>query len=270
MKNMARHLLIRYPRLRDAAKLLMSFVDPRFSVSSQYSLVAGNKVSVEAERLAKSWTAESIPARQRQLVNKQLRDFASGKSVQAFDVFVDLLRPHASAGQSRSLLEIGCSSGYYSDVLRLRGLPFAYSGCDYSSPFIEMARNLYPKLDFRVEDATQLTYPNASFDTVVSGCCLLHIPDYETAIAETARVARNLVLFHRTPLVIGRPTEVFTKAAYGIETIEIHLSDTLFYRLAADHGLEIIQTATLSTEQTPRGPSEVVSILCRKSESSHV
>lgn len=269
MKSMARRLLKRYPRLQDAAKLLMSFVDPRFSVSLQYVLVAGSEVSVEADRLAKSWTADSIPARQRQLVEKQLRDFASGKSVQAFDVFVDLLRPHAQEGRSRSLLEIGCSSGYYSDVLRLRGLSFAYNGCDYSPAFIEMARSLYPGLHFQVADATQLTYPDASFDTVVSGCCLLHIPDYETAIAETARVARDLVLFHRTPLVIGRPTEVFTKAAYGIETIEIHLSDTLFYQLLANHGLKIIQTATLSTEQTSRGPSEVVSVLCRKSESSY-
>jgi 2-polyprenyl-3-methyl-5-hydroxy-6-metoxy-1,4-benzoquinol methylase len=269
MKNMARRLLKRYPRLQDAAKLVMSYVDPRFSVSSQYVLLAESKVSVEAERLAKSWTATSIPARQRQLVDSQLQDFAAGKSIEAFDAFVDLLRPHAQEGQSQSLLEIGCSSGYYSDVLRLRGLPFVYNGCDYSSAFIEMARSLYPGLNFRVEDATQLTYPDASFDTVVSGCCLLHIPNYEIAIAETARVARNLVLFHRTPLVIGRPTEVFTKVAYGVETIEIHLSQTLFYQLLADRGLKVVQTATLTTEQTPRGPSEVVSVLCRKSESSY-
>ncbi|PDT18307.1 methylase [Rhizobium sp. J15] len=269
MKAFTRRLLKRYPRLQDAAKLLMGIVDPRFGVSSRYALVAGDEVSTEAERLAKSWTAASIPARQRQLVDRQLQDFASGKSIQAFDVFVDLLKPHAQEGHTRSLLEIGCSSGYYSDVLRLRGLPFAYSGCDYSPAFIAMAQSHYPEIDFRVEDATRLTYPDASFDAVVSGCCLLHIPDYEAAIAETARVARDLVLFHRTPLVIGRPTEVFTKAAYGVETIEIHLSDALFYQLLANHGLKVVQTATLSTDQTPRGPSEVISILCRKTEPSH-
>jgi len=60
---------------------------------------------------------------------------------------------------------------------------------------------MYPAIRFDVEDATRLRYNSDSFDIVVSGCCLLHISEYEKAIAEAARVSREFVVFHRTPVL---------------------------------------------------------------------
>ncbi|MGO4133800.1 class I SAM-dependent methyltransferase [Rhizobium brockwellii] len=170
-----------------------------------------------------------------------------------------------------SLLEIGCSSGYYSEVLDANGLPLRYRGCDYSDAFIDMARSTYPGLSFDVEDATRLSYQNDAFDVVVSGCCLLHIPDYEAAIAESARVAKKYVIFHRTPVVYGEPTKYFRKHAYGVETIEIHFSEPQLLDLFRIHGLEVQATFTLNENADPRDSSKGNAnrtYLCRKQSQS--
>jgi ubiquinone/menaquinone biosynthesis C-methylase UbiE len=163
-------------------------------------------------------------------------------------------------------LEIGCSSGYYSEVISIAGLPFLYTGCDYSAPFIKMAREQYPSAEFHVADATELPFPDGSFDVVVSGCCLLHIPEYNKAVSETARVCRSYAIFHRTPVVWGQPNQWFRKQAYGIETVEIHFNEDEFLVLLEAAGLALIATYTLYEEngvEDARGQA-VRTYLCRK------
>lgn len=105
-------------------------------------------------------------------------------------------------------------------------------------------------MDFTVEDATALQYTDRSFDIVVSGCCLLHIPDYAKGVTETARVARRYAIFHRTPVVWGQPEQWYRKQAYGVETVEIHFNEPEFLILLDKSGFELIATYTLS-EKTP-------------------
>ena len=94
-----------------------------------------------------------------------------------------------------------------------------------------MARKKYPSLDFDVGDATDLHYADKSFDIVVSGACLLHIPEYWKGIAEAARVASDYVIFHRTPIVWGQAEQWYRKQAYGVETVEIHFNEDDFLDL---------------------------------------
>ena len=179
----------------------------------------------------------------------QLHKYRAGARIDVFDVFVQSVRalPQRSAGMS--LLEIGCSSGFYSEVLHIAGLGLTYTGCDYSDAFIQLAREKYPTIAFDVEDATALRYPQDSFDVVVSGCCLLHIPQYAKAIEETARVARSFAIFHRTPVVWGQSEQWFRKQAYGVETVEIHFNEPALLQLFAAHGLHLIETHTLHEEK---------------------
>ena len=149
-----------------------------------------------------------------------------------------------------SLLEVGCSSGFYSEVVEIAGLQVQYSGCDYSDAFICLAREKYPAVAFEVEDATALSYPDCSFDVVVSGCCLLHIPEYVKGVEEAVRIARQYVIFHRTPVVFGQPEQWYRKQAYGVETVEIHFNEAEFLALLDRNGLELIATHTLSEEYT--------------------
>ena len=92
------------------------------------------------------------------------------------------------------LLEVGCGSGYYSEVFAdLVPGGVGYTGIDYSEAMIARARARYPSTAFEVADATRLPYPDDAFDIVFNGVSLMHIIDYQAAIREAARVAGALL-----------------------------------------------------------------------------
>ena len=249
MRAVARSLLNRYPRLR---RMLRSVHDRLFSgasVSSHYVNLHASEVNAEGQRLRDAWKDYALPQRQRDLVDQQLRQYRSGTSVDVFDVFVDALRALPDLAPEATLLEVGCSSGFYSEVVEIAGLPIKYSGCDYSEAFIRLAKEKYPSVEFTVGDATALRYPDRHFDVVVSGCCLLHIPEYARAIEEAVRVARRHVIFHRTPVVWGQPEQWYRKQAYGVETVEIHFNEPEFLALLDKNALELVASHTLSEER---------------------
>lgn len=222
----------------------------KVGVSSNYVSLQGKEVNAEGRRLRNSWRDEALPQRQRELIDQQLLQYRNGVRISVFDIFLDSIRNLPDLGSLVTLLEVGCSSGFYSEVIKISRLPIKYSGCDYSEAFIRLARERHPSVDFAVEDATALHYADNSFEIVVSGCCLLHIPEFEKAIEETARVACRYAIFHRTPVVWGQQEQWYRKNAYGVETVEIHFNEPEFLQLLAKYGLELIATYTLSEEST--------------------
>ncbi|UCV02374.1 class I SAM-dependent methyltransferase [Dechloromonas denitrificans] len=220
-------------------------------MSSHYQEVPDADIASESMRLRSAWQADELPSRQRKLVDAQLANYRQGIPIDVFDVMVNVLRKLTHGGANTTVLEIGCSSGFYSEVFSIAQLPVEYFGCDYSAAFIQLAQATYPQLRFDIEDATEMSYSDEMFDVVISGCCLLHIPEYEKAIAETARVVRDYVVFHRTPVVVGRPNKYFRKKAYGVETVEIHFGEADFLKSLRKYGLELIETHTLSEERDP-------------------
>jgi len=241
-------VLNKFPSLKRLLRIVHNYFFSTTSVSANYIQLKAEDVMVEGRRLRNSWQDDTLPQKQRSLVEQQLHQYRSGASIDVFDVFVTALRALPLQSPRASLLEIGCSSGFYSEVVDIAGLPINYSGCDYSDAFIRLAKEKHPSIDFSVADATALHYKNRSFDVVVSGCCLLHIPEYVKAVEETVRVARDYVIFHRTPVVWGQPERWYRKQAYGVETVEIHFNEPEFLALLANSGLELIATHTLSEE----------------------
>jgi len=210
-----------------------------------------------------SWKNKTIPQRQRDLVDTELNKYKAGISNKNFDVFIDAISSTDIKGQF-SLLEVGCSSGHYSEILSLNNISVEYSGCDYSNPFIEMANKLYPSLDFKVAEATNLPYKDNSFDTVVSGCCLLHISDYEQAISETSRVAKDYAIFHRTPILYKLDTKYYLKTAYGCETVEIHFNLGELVRLFSKYNLMIVDVHLISIATSFDDALSSATFVCKK------
>jgi len=90
------------------------------------------------------------------------------------------------------VLEIGCGVGaisaFLADSYRMN-----VQGTDFDPEQIELARTRQPtsgRLRFAVEDATRLTFENASFDLVLSQDIFHHIPDWEQVVQEVVRVLR--------------------------------------------------------------------------------
>lgn len=264
MKTELRVLLNHFPRLKRLLKRALRFAMPGRGVSTHYVEMVGNEVDSESARLRTAWKNDDLPARQRELVDRQLAEYRHGAANDVFDVMVKSLRGVRSGAEKMRVLEVGCSSGYYSEVFEIAGLDVDYTGCDYSDAFIAMARQSYPALLFDVQDATMLKYADNAYDVVVSGCCLLHIPEYQTAVAETARVAGHYAIFQRTPVVLGQPNKYYRKQAYGVETVEIHFNEPQFLQLLADSGLELLRTYTLNETVSHGVGSATRTYVCRK------
>jgi hypothetical protein len=127
-------------------------------VSGEYSLVEARMLGHTFDRLRDSWKDVEIPQKQRVVADEALKALREGKPVAVFDALISILCHNVANLEGVRLLEIGCSSGYYSEVFAIKGLALRYVGCDYSSAFIDLARRLYPELPFDIQGATCLAY----------------------------------------------------------------------------------------------------------------
>ncbi|MDH4152412.1 MAG: glycosyltransferase [Nitrospira sp.] len=189
--------------------------------------------------LAQSWRSDRIPSKQRALVQRELQDMYSGNPPLVFQVLADALRPHVRP--NIELLEIGCASGYYYEVLEyLLKTRLSYVGIDFSDAMIRLARAYYPLPRFEVGDGSALRFQEQSIPIVISSGVLLHVREYAMHIAEAARVASEVVVLHRTPIARRTATRHFKKFAYGVETFELRFSEGELLELCRNVGLELI------------------------------
>ena len=264
MKMSLRSTLNHFPLLKSILKSIILRTMSAIGVSPDYIQLREKDVQSESKRLRDAWRSQDIPIKQRELVDVELAAYRGGDQVDVFDVMVRSLRELPTHLPSMTVLEVGCSSGYYSEVFEIASLNISYHGCDYSETFVRLARQKYPALCFDVQDATALKYDNDAFDIVISGCCLLHIPEYQIAVAQTARVTRCYAIFHRTPVVLGQPNKYYRKQGYGVEMVEIHFNESEFLELLKQHGLELIATYTLYESVKQNLGSACRTYVCKK------
>lgn len=144
------------------------------------------------------------------------------------------------------VLEIGTGQGLGAIFLaeRLEGSRFI--AIDNEHDMVEAAvRNVTKKgLQNRIKaecgDALSLDFPENSFDAAISITVLHHVPNYEKAIAEAARVLKRegiffivdfdfkASIFPRLEILIGRPASIFTQSEVsdalkkaGFETLQV-------------------------------------------------
>lgn len=190
------------------------------------------------KEMVEAWKDSSIPRSQWQLVEQQLESFMSEGSVAEFDTFAELIELTSHSIDGR-VIEVGASSGYYSQVLSRIRPSWSYYGVDFSTALIQFGQNRFPAARLMVADALDLPFSTSAFDVAVSGGILLHIHDWRRAFAETVRVAGKYVLLHRTP-VSSRRTELFRKRAYGQKMIEWRFNEQEIKDEARNLGLKLI------------------------------
>lgn len=102
--------------------------------------------------------------------------------------FIPPLLDAAEVAEKMSILDMGCGPGYVSAAAAERGaVPI---GLDFSRQMIEIARKMFPHVEFREGDAQNLPFADTSFDRVVANFALLHLADPERACAEACRVLK--------------------------------------------------------------------------------
>lgn len=217
---------------------------PLDQVSTGHTIIDKNDIN---STLRHGWENPDIPLRQRPLVHQELTAMYKGLPARVYSIAMESMRQDLKNGSA--ILEIGCSSGYYSEVLEyLSGKSFSYTGIDISQTFITMAESYYPACHFAVADAKNLPFSDSSFDIVFSSGAILYEIDYAKHIEESSRVAQNVLIYHRTPVCRKRETQLLKKKAYGIETIERIFNEQEFLTLINDHGWTLKSSYSISED----------------------
>jgi SAM-dependent methyltransferase len=106
-----------------------------------------------------------------------------------------------------SILDVGCGEGVLTEQWADRLGGGRIVGIDLDDPKLhaEWERRRRPNLEYKVEDATHLSFSDNEFDLASAIEVLEHVPDPERTVAEMARVAQRwlLVSVPREPLWRG-------------------------------------------------------------------
>jgi SAM-dependent methyltransferase len=86
------------------------------------------------------------------------------------------------------LLELGCGTGLFTELVQ-RATGASIIATDLSPELLAEARERLPQVEFRIEDAHRLSFPDACFDAVY-GSSILHHLEIGRALDEIRRVLR--------------------------------------------------------------------------------
>jgi len=144
----------------------------------------------------------AIAAKQRVTVETELEAMRSGRHPILFQAVGDMLaRIVPTLPAPITLLDAGCGSAYYSEVIEYF-VPncYIYTGADYNPGMVALARKIYPALTIHQADLCSLDFGDRSFDVVLSGACIAHIPEWTVALSELMRVASVYLVLHRNSI----------------------------------------------------------------------
>jgi len=112
-------------------------------------------------------------------------DVLDGQYTQAIGPILDA----AGVASGVEVLDVGTGPGSIAAAASMRGA--RATGIDYADEMIATARERHPGVSFETADATDLPFPDSSFDAVVMGFTLFLVPDPERALREAFRVLRS-------------------------------------------------------------------------------
>lgn len=206
--------------------------------STDYRVLGGVEEARSAMASSGGWLEARTVERQARAYQGLIAAMKAGEPRLDFTVAAEAVA--ATGIDNPRLIEIGCGSGYYSDVFAtLVGGGVRYTGIDYSDAMITRARARYPSAAFEVADAARLPYADSAFDIVFNGVSLMHIVDYQAAIREAARIAGRYCILHTVPVFDDHQTTFLRKYAYGSPVVEIVFGKPELMSLCDQSGLRL-------------------------------
>ena len=145
-----------------------------------------------------------------------------------------LIGPRGSLAGKR-VLEVGCGRGVGMEILLARGAAHV-TGFDLDPKMVVLAQERMTKYGARarvfVGDAEAIDAPDSSFDAVVDYGILHHIPNWQKALREIARVLRPGGVFYFEDLLKGLVSARLVRDLFD------HPQATQFYGREFRAGLE--------------------------------
>lgn len=102
------------------------------------------------------------------------------------------LKLYSESLKGKTVLEIGCGSGYGTSLIKQNFLVKEIYGIDLDERMIAIAKqeNRDQTIHFEVGDAAQLPYPDDFFDGVFDFGIIHHIPNWKNCLDELKRVLK--------------------------------------------------------------------------------
>ncbi len=101
---------------------------------------------------------------------------------------VTIMLDRAGVGVGTRMLDLCCGHGILAKAALARGAEVV--GVDFSPAMLELARARAPEASFQEGNAMNLAFDADSFDAVVVGFGIPHVPDPKQVLVEAARVLR--------------------------------------------------------------------------------
>jgi ubiquinone/menaquinone biosynthesis C-methylase UbiE len=156
-----------------------------------------------------------------------------------FESTLDELWHRAAPG---SILDVGCGEGVLTEQWADKLGEGRIVGIDLDDPKLkaEWDKRRRPNLEYRVEDATNLSFADGEFDMATAIEVLEHVPDPERTVSEMARVAKHslLVSVPREPLwrALNMARGAYWKELGNTPGHINHWSKRSFTQMLARHG----------------------------------
>lgn len=198
-----------------------------------------------SDNISDGYAHPDIAGKQRVIVDRQLEEMYAGNAPAHFaivgKIMQDLRALHPGA---ITLLDAGCSSAYYSEIIEYYVPGWTqYTGLDYNPGMVEMANTYYPELSVMLADIQRLEFFNRDFDMVLSSGTLVHVKDWHSALSGLMAATKQWLLLHRTWVYFdGSAGQCASSShAYGYEVWDHHLDEQEIIDLVESGGFHLIR-----------------------------
>ena len=168
-----------------------------------------------------------------------------GNAPRLFRIIKDVFNNIADKKLGYKLLDIGCTSGYYFEIINFY-FPniFKYSGCDYNPESIKLAKKYYPNVDFFVDDLTKLSSNDNEYDITFLSGVIEHVPEYIKGLNELCRITKKYIVLHRIWLQDG-PTTCYKGTQFFVSVIRNHYNKKNFFDILNKQSFILVWESTI-------------------------
>ena len=152
----------------------------------------------------------------------------------------------AKADKGSYVLDIATGAGYVAAAAAKRGARAV--GLDFSQAQVDLAKAIFPNVEFRQGDAEDLPFEAETFDAVVVGFGVNHLPHPEKAFTQALRVLRSGGVFAFTVWAAPIPGQGFgivlgAIEKYGDKSVTLPPAPPYFRFADADEARRIFEAA---------------------------